>query len=408
MSALWNSSGSRRQLKDSVHQTGSSSEFFSQVVETVDGATGKGLSSRLFTTRLELIGTLDDPSAARTETDAALRVDVAALLHADVAAMNTNNFLVRRHRRLVETYARLEAWTTLDDDTRHQLAECLASLPTERTPERLEAKQFDLLVLGLQLCILGAATNLTKLRKNMVEIAAALEEQTTIPVVMAQMALIQEVQTDAWWEDVTAGLLEVMRKRLRGLVHLIDKRRRPTIYTDFEDEIGEGVTVEFDSLRLPDNFEKFRAKMRHFLLAHEEHVTIHKLRTNHQLTPTDLEELERMLRESGIGTDEDIERAKAQAAGLGLFVRSLVGLDRAAAKEAFATFMTGRTLTGNQIEFLDLIISHLTESGIMKAARLYESPYTDLSPTGVDGLFGPQVADELFVILNEISRRAAA
>ena len=41
---------------------------------------------------------------------------------------------------------------------------------------------------------------------------------------------------------------------------------------------------------------------------------------------------ERMLAESGIGAAEDIERAAAESHGLGLFVRSLVGLDREAAK----------------------------------------------------------------------------
>jgi type I restriction enzyme R subunit len=35
---------------------------------------------------------------------------------------------------------------------------------------------------------------------------------------------------------------------------------------------------------------------------------------------------------------------------LGLFVRSLVGLERGAAKEAFAAFPGGTTLTANQIE----------------------------------------------------------
>ena len=383
-------------------------EFFSQAVEPVEGSIGESLSSRLFTTRLDLIGAIDGRSAERTEADTALRADIAALLQADVASMNLNNFLVRRHRRLVETYTQPGPWDALNDDARQQLADSVAGLPNERPPERLEAKQFDLLVLGLQLCVLGAGTNFARLRDRVTEIAAALEEQTTIPVVMAQMALIQELQTDAWWEDVTAGLLEAMRKRLRGLVHLIDKRRRPTIYTDFEDEIGEGVEVEFESLRPLDTFQKFRAKMRHFLVQHEEHVTIHKLRTNRQLTSTDLDELERMMRESGIGTEEDIERAKSQATGLGLFVRSLVGLDRAAAKEAFAGFMGGRGLTGNQIEFLDMVIDHLTEVGIMDAERLYESPYTDMSPSGLEALFGADAADELVFILNDIHARAAA
>jgi type I restriction enzyme R subunit len=134
---------------------------------------------------------------------------------------------------------------------------------------------------------------------------------------------------------------------------------------------------------------------------------VHKLRTNRQLTPTDLEELERMLRDSGTGTPEDIEQAKA-VSGLGLFVRSLVGMDRAAAKEAFAGFIAGKALTANQIELVDMIVEHLTENGVMDEARLYESPYTDLNPLGVDGLFSQAAVEEVFAILEDVRQTAAA
>jgi type I restriction enzyme R subunit len=42
--------------------------------------------------------------------------------------------------------------------------------------------------------------------------------------------------------------------------------------------------------------------------------------------------------ESGIGTAEDVEKATTQSNGLGLFVRSLVGMDRQAAKGALSAF----------------------------------------------------------------------
>jgi len=296
----------------------------------------------------------------------------------------------------------------LGEEERDVLAENVAGLPTELDPERLEAKQFDLLMLNLQLCVLRRQPGYTKLKKQVVEIASALEEQATIPIIRAELELIQEIQTDAWWQDVTVGMLENVRKRLRGLVHLIEKRKRKPIYTDFEDELGEGALVDFEAFRPPDSFEKFREKARFFLRQHQDHIAVHKLRTNHQLTETDLEELERMLRESGTGTEADIERAKVSADGLGLFVRSLVGLDRAAAKEAFSAFMAGRMLVGDQIEFIDMIVDHLTESGVMEPARLYESPYTDLSPLGVEGLFAPGMVDELLTVLDKVRRHAAA
>lgn len=143
-------------------------------------------------------------------------------------------------------------------------------------------------------------------------------------------------------------------------------------------------------------------------MAHEDHLTIHKLRSNEPLTPTDLAELERMLTESGIGTATDVEKAKAENHGLGLFVRSLVGLDRQAAKNALAGFLAGETFKANQIQFLDEIVNHLTEHGCMDASRLYESPYTDFSPQGVEGVFSSVQVDELISVLKEIRRRATA
>jgi type I restriction enzyme R subunit len=222
------------------------------------------------------------------------------------------------------------------------------------------------------------------------------------------LELIQDLQTDAWWEDVTVGMLDTARKKLRSLVHLIEPKKRAVVYTDFEDEIGEGVQVEFTKFSAGDSYEQFRRKARFFLREHESHVAVSKLRMNRPLTPTDLDELERMLRDSGIGTAEDIERAKIDSEGLGLFIRSLVGLDRGAAKEAFAGFLAGKTLRPAQLEFIDLIVDHLTEQGAMRPDRLYEPPFTHISAQGVEGVFRDDEVDGLIRVLEEVRRCAAA
>jgi type I restriction enzyme, R subunit len=115
-----------------------------------------------------------------------------------------------------------------------------------------------------------------------------------------------------------------------------------------------------------------------------------------------------MLAENGIGDPETVARAKEESQGLGLFVRSLIGLDRGAAKEAFADFLDGRVFTANQIEFIDLIINHLTEHGVMGAALLYESPFTDVAPHGPDELFTSDEVDRLVSILDSVRASAEA
>jgi type I restriction enzyme R subunit len=398
-------------------------EFFSQDPVTTEGAVGESLSTRLFRARLELISELDhklevegtggrvrEPLAlyADPRTEAELRHAHAARLHEEVAAMNIENFVVRPRRQLVEHYARAEAWAKLSPPTLLELSEEVADLPSELPAEPEEAKRFDMLTLTLQLALLRAEPGFERLRDQLRTIAGLLEEKQAIPLVQAQMPLIQDLQTDEWWQDATLPMLESVRRRLRDLVRLIEKKKRKPVYTDFVDEMGVESGVALPGTMPAASFERFRNKARAFLRAHQDHVAVHKLRSNHPLTPTDLAELERMLVESGIGSAAHVERAKQESEGLGLFVRSLVGLDREAAKDALSGFLEGKTLTANQIEFLSMVIDHLTERGFVPTKLLYESPFTDLNPHGIDGVFPSEYVDALIDVLETVRSRAVA
>jgi type I restriction enzyme R subunit len=83
-------------------------------------------------------------------------------------------------------------------------------------------------------------------------------------------------------------------------------------------------------------------------------------------------------------------------------------MDRNAAKAALAVFTEDRTLTANQLEFVNLVVDHLTEHGTMEAARLYESPFTDLTAQGPDGLFKPDDLDGLLKVLDAVRATAVA
>ncbi|BAZ08767.1 type III restriction enzyme res subunit [Calothrix sp. NIES-4071] len=40
-----------------------------------------------------------------------------------------------------------------------------------------------------------------------------LEQKRTVPMVHAQLPLIEELQTEAWWTDVTLEMLETIRRQ---------------------------------------------------------------------------------------------------------------------------------------------------------------------------------------------------
>jgi type I restriction enzyme R subunit len=151
------------------------------------------------------------------------------------------------------------------------------------------------------------------------------------------------------------------------------------------------------------NLDAFRRKARVFLRPYENHIAILKLKRNEPLTKSDLAEIDRIFVEAGV--DQASLDALRSAGGVGRFVRSLVG--HAAAKQAFAGFLDGRSLTADQLEFLDLIIDHLTARGVMDPKLLYESPFTDFDNNGVEGVFNSTDAAVLVQTLRDVEANAA-
>lgn len=395
-------------------------EFFSQNPEFSEGSASESLSTRLFKARLDMIAALDKKMASQPHageaapapygghpTEVQLRGDVASLLHATVAAMNLDNFVVRPRRQSVERFAKAESWQSPGVEDFNELTTRVAGLPTELSDEDEEAKRFDMLVLRAQLAILQARPDFSSLREKIQRIAQLLEEQGAIPAIKAEMVLIQAVAADEWWEDVTVPMLETVRRKLRTLVKLIPKGQKLVVYTHFEDELGEATTIDLPQVTAGLNMAKFKDKARQFLRAHESHLSLQRLRRNQPLTPTDLAELEKMLVEAG-GSPELIKAATEQSHGLGIFIRSLVGLDREAAMHAFSDFVSGTTATPNQMEFIELIVQELTQNGVMDVARLYETPFVDISPMGPEGIFPSAKVEQMIQVLAEIRGRAAA
>ena len=164
-------------------------------------------------------------------------------------------------------------------------------------------------MLRTQLAMLRHEPRFESLRDQVRGLVHQLEEKATIPMVQAQLAFIQEVQSDAWWQDATVAMLESIRRRIRDLVQFIDRRHQAIIYTDFVDEMGPEKIVHLPGFGASGDFERFRAKARAFLRAHQDHVAVRKLRMNKPLNPADLAELERMLGEAGAGgTADDLAR----------------------------------------------------------------------------------------------------
>jgi len=348
------------------------------------------------------------PAEPAQVEEAELRTYTADLLHDIVSNMTLDNISVRPQRLYVEKYSVKDIWKRISTTETAEAADKLAALPSQRTDAEEEAKHFDYLILSAQISVLQTMAVEEKTKLAVQKIMSALEEQPSIPAIRLQLPLIQALVGEEWWADVSVGMLEHVRKQLRMLVKLIEKRKRSIIYTNFEDEIGEPTTMPMPTAVSGIDYERFKQKSEEYLMQHKDHIVIAKLRKNLPITASDLAELERIMLEQAGGNATLVEQLKSESEGLGLFVRSLIGLELDAANAAMSRFLSDASATKNQIAFVRMVVQQLTHDGAMKKIRLYQSPFTDLAAAGPESLFAASKVIELIAAVEDVRRRAVA
>jgi type I restriction enzyme R subunit len=379
-------------------------DFFRENPNGIEGSGGEALGTRLFKSRVQLLAAVQ--KAPALEPSGALRTALASTLHGEVSGMNPDNFMVRAHLQHVERFKNQAPWESLTDSDVHDIEFHVAGLPSQIETDGIEARFFDLSALRMQIALIEKdAGTFESTRKKVIEIAACLEEKDAIPAVKVQLEYLRAIQTTEFWEGIDLAALEDLRIRLRGLVQFIDKSKRKIVYTHFEDEIT-GVRQE-EGIYMPKmTGNQYAKKVEEYLRSHQDEIAIQRLRNNQPLTPTDLQSLEKTL--LSIGEDEGQRLLTSmlhlhEVPTLAHLVRRIVGMDRGAAKAAFATFLADRSLNTQQMRFVELVIDQLTARGFMESDALYQQPFSTLHADGPEGLFAnkPNIIDGLFHRLEE-------
>ncbi len=72
---------------------------------------------------------------------------------------------------------------------------------------------------------------------------------------------------------------------------------------------------------------------------------------------------------------------------LGEFIRRSAGMDKKSVKKAFVEFLDKTKFSADHIYFVNQIIEHFTQNGVMDVGVLFESPFTDRNDQGLAGIF---------------------
>ncbi len=340
-------------------------EYFSQDLPETNGSTQRSLTQRLVEGRLHLLQAIGDNAPE-------VRARTAALLHEFVSGMNLDNVVVRRNRALVERFSDDVAW---EWPRREDLAAAveLAGLPSAARDDDEFAKRIDLIILQRQLAQLeGDALNGGTCSRDGASDRRVAAREVEYPDGRRARGPARVGRRRRVVDGCVDRNARLARLRLRGLARFIDRVRRSPVYTDFEDTLSEGVEVALGTSVTGTDIRRFRDKARAFLRTQENHMSMQRLRRNLQLTESDLSALQGMLVDAQIASPVEIEYEATAAGGLGLFIRSLVGLDRPAATEAFSQFLDSSAFSVQQIRFVELVIDELTATGVMEPSRLFQ------------------------------------
>jgi len=377
-------------------------EFFGLNPQGMEPNTGKSLSQRLFELRLRLALIL------RAEEDPELKVygeSIINYLIAQTQALDTTKFIVRQHWETVEKYQDASQWNTLSDLEVKTIFDHIAKLVVE-IEENEKSKRFDVLMLELQLSVLTGTRRQADLIEKVVATASLLSKKAAVPDVAAKLETIQVVRQQNFWQGVNLAGIEHIRLELRDLLKYLEDERPPIYFTSFQDTFN-GEATQHQVIYNFNDLDAYKKKVEFYLNEKRNHMTIHKIVSNVQITHSELAELEKMLFEQGdIGTKEEFIKAYGEQP-LGQFIRSILGLDINVAKLAFGTILSQQTLNSQQIRFMDTLLNFFSVKGVIDAEMLFSPPFTDIDMSGITGVFDGEMANRIISLIDKINQTAS-
>lgn len=376
-------------------------EFFLENPKGVTALKQKSLAEKLFALRLEVSQILLEQDDELKE----LGNDIISYLHQQVTNLyqeKRTSFIVRPHLKIIEKYQDKNEWFNVTSVEYQDIIDNIAHLVYDKDPDN-SALSFDLMMLDFMLSHLNGDKKQMFFITRMVNISNKLKKQSNIPQVNSKISTLKAISDESYWKDIDALQLEHLRVELRSLIKFLSEETRGTVYTSLEDSIS--AVAESPEIYESRSFDKeaYKVKMEQFIKENQYDLTIDKIRKNIKVTKDDLDYIEKFLFDQGSMGSKEVFKEVYGEKPLGEFIRSVVGLDKVEAKNAFSKLVNFASLNTHQIQFMELIIEYFSVNGVMEVKQLFNPPFSDIYAGGMIKLFDSQVAVQIADTVKEIN-----
>lgn len=236
----------------------------------------------------------------------------------------------------------------------------------------------------------------------------------SVSFVKQQETLIRASQTNHYWAVADEDNFDDMLAKLGPLIKFREQSTSPEqTYLDLADELHKKEWVEFGPQHEAVSITRYREMVEALIVELIEHnPVLQKIKNGEGVNPDEANELAELLHEEHPHITEDLLRQvyKNRKARFIQFIRHIIGIEVLQSfpdevSTAFDQFIRAHTtLSGRQMEFLNLLKSFIIEREKVEKRDLISAPFTVIHPQGIRGVF---TAAEISEILQLTERLAA-
>lgn len=336
---------------------------------------GKSLSSKIFENKIKIIFKLQSLEYQMNENYQKFWEKLINEVYNLIASLNEENISVKTRISYVKKYKNIDILRKLTEKNVDEIIENISFLPFIREEKTEIEKKFESLILKSQLKLLEDK----KIENERVEIlntAKKLSKKGTIKEIQKNANHIMKIIRDeSYLKNIDILELENLKNIIEPLAIYLDSEEKKLNYIigDFEDEI---ISVEEKDIHtFASVYLNSKEKFQKYLADNKNLISIKKLKNNIELEAEDLKELKNLLYSNNEIDIESLKKENNQEIekissiygkndSFGIFIRSLVGLDREAINKEFSEFLNKEKFNSNQIELINLIIENIVKHGV--------------------------------------------
>ena len=283
-----------------------------------------------------------------------------------IQKLNRNLINVRVAIKYVEKYSIDGNWDYLNLFEAKEIKKQITPLISPDEDDD-SAKFFDLKIFHMELDHLVRDADYSKEIQKVTYVCSKLLEKITVPEIAAKSEFIKEAMENSFWESITITKLEKIRTEVRDLIKYLDHDDGAVIESNFEDKL----IVLTSGKPLTPQFKNYKQRVLDYLSEHVNSGAIYKIRHLEQLAESDVDELEKILCHD-LGTADDFNGI-ANGHNFGVFVRSVVGLDRETINAYLNDYIARYSFNSKQQEYIRQIVDFVRENGDIVPQDLIDS-----------------------------------